>query len=64
MKTIAAFLARRIGDCLGAIAAGLLAFVISVRSPDEEAFIYLAIPLLVLGLLSTAIALTHKVENR
>jgi hypothetical protein len=56
---VAAFLARRIGDCLGAIAAGLTCVVISVRSPQEEAFIFLGIPLLVLGAVATTIAITR-----
>jgi hypothetical protein len=60
MNKIAAFFARRIGDCLGAIAAGLFSLVIAVRSPAEQDFIYLAVPLIGLGLVSTAIAFTHK----
>jgi hypothetical protein len=60
MNKLAAFFARRIGDCLGAVTAGVMSLVISIRSPDEQAFIYLAVPLIALGLASTAIALTHK----
>jgi hypothetical protein len=60
MDKLASFFARRIGDCLGAVAAGVFALVISIRSPEEQAFIYLALPLIALGLISTAIALTHK----
>jgi hypothetical protein len=60
MKQIAPLLSRRIGDCIGAVAAGTLALVISVRSPEEQAFVYLAVPLLVGGLVACAIAFTHK----
>lgn len=60
MNKFAAIFAHRIGDCLGAVAAGVIALIISLRSPEEQAFIYLALPLITLGLLSTAIALTHK----
>lgn len=60
MKQLAPILSKRIGDCIGAVAAGTLALVISVRSPQEEAFIFLAVPLLLGGLCACAIALTHK----
>jgi hypothetical protein len=56
---LAAFLATRIGDCLGAIAAGLFCIVVSQRSPAEEAFFLLGVPLLVAGLVTTAIAFTR-----
>ncbi|MNY75752.1 hypothetical protein D3C86_2151190 [compost metagenome] len=60
MDKLAAFFARRIGDCLGALAVGVLSIIIATRSAAEQGFVYLAVPLIVLGLVSTAIALTHK----
>lgn len=57
---LATFLATRIGDCIGAVAAGLLCIVIAQRSPDEAAFIYLGMPLLLVGVLSTLMAVTSK----
>lgn len=56
---LAAFLATKVGDCLGAIVAGLFCIVVSQKSPEEEAFIFLGIPLLVGGLVATAIAFTR-----
>lgn len=60
MTKLTAFFARRIGDCLGAVAAGVFSLVIAIRSTEEQGFIYLAVPLIVLGLATSAIALTHK----
>ncbi len=57
---LSAFFASRIGDCIGAIAAGLFFIVVSQRSPKDESFIYLGISLIAAGTIATAIALTRR----
>lgn len=57
---LATFFASRIGDCLGAITAGLICVIIAHRSQDEAAFIYLGVPLLAAGGLATIIAFTKR----